>query len=175
MRGLLHGCSKLSEFGNAHIVQEPGQDDQLWLGLARLIEAGSMDFTLQQICKVLDATISEAVLSTEREIITALREPHHHLPKAEKFNQALHRNSPVDDMLKVLCFPVLLTYDSSALVSGWLADYVSHLKTEIIDHYSALTTQLPGGIDQVRVAVFLVPMERVKALIKAFGSRCRTT
>ena len=30
-------AGKLSEFGNAHIVKMPGQDDQLWLGLARLI------------------------------------------------------------------------------------------------------------------------------------------
>ena len=75
-------AGKLSEFGNAHIVQEPGQDDQLWLGLARLIQAGSMDSTLKQICEVLDATISDAALSAEREIIIALREPHHHLPKA---------------------------------------------------------------------------------------------
>lgn len=167
-------AGKLSEFGNAHIVQEPGQDDQLWLGLARLIEAGSMESTLEKICTILDATISEAVLSAEREIIMTLREPRHHLPKAEKFNQALHRNSPVDDMLNVICFPILLTYDSAALASGWVADYVNHLKTEIIDHYSALKTQLPGNIEQVKVAIFLVPMESVQELIKAFEGRCRT-
>ncbi|MBX5915350.1 DUF4297 domain-containing protein [Pseudomonas aeruginosa] len=167
-------AGKLSEFGNAHIVQVPGQDDQLWLGLARLIEAGNMDVTVEQICKVLDATISEAVLSAEREIIIALREPHHHLPKTEKFNQTLHRNSPVDDMLSVLCFPILLTYDSAALASGWLADYVNNLKREIVDHYSALKAQLPENIEQVRVAVFLVPMESVTKLIKAFNDRCKT-
>lgn len=167
-------AGKLSQFGNAHIVQEPGQDDQLWLGLARLIETGSMETTLEQICEILDATISEAVLSAEREIIIALREPHHHLPKAEKFNQALHRNSPVDDMLNVLCFPILLTYDSAALTSGWLADYVNHLKNEIVDHYSDLKTQLPKNIEQMRVAVFLVPMESVAKLIGAFNDRCKT-
>lgn len=166
-------AGKLSEFGNAHIIQEQGQNDQLWLGLARLIEAGSMDTTLEQICEVLDATISEAVLSAEREIVIALREPHHHLPKAETFNQALHRNSPVDDMLNVLCFPILLTYDSASLASGWLADYVNHLENEIIDHYSALRTQLPENIQQVKVAVFLVPMESVAKLIKAFNERCK--
>lgn len=166
-------AGKLSEFGNAHIVQEPGQNDQLWLGLARLIQAGSMDSTLEQICEVLDATISEAALSAEREIIIALREPHHHLPKAETFNQALHRNSPVDDMLNVLCFPILLTYDSVALASGWLADYVNNLKSEIVDHYSALKTQLPENLEQVKIAVFLVPMESVAKLIKAFNDRCQ--
>jgi len=167
-------AGKLSEFGNAHIVQEPGQNDQLWLGFARLIQAGSMDSTLKQICEVLDATISDAALSAEREIIIALREPHHHLPKAETFNQALHRNSPVDDMLNVLCFPILLTYDSVALASGWLADYVNNLKSEIVDHYSALKAQLPENLEQVKIAVFLVPMESVAKLIKAFNDRCQT-
>lgn len=166
-------AGKLSEFGNAHIVQEPGQDDQLWLGLARLIEAGTMDTTLEQICEVLDDTISETVLSAEREIIISLRESLHHQPKADAFNQALHRNSPVDDMLNVLCFPILLTYDSDALSSGWLADYVDNLKTEIKAHFSTFTTQFPENIKQVKVMVFLVPMESIKQLTKAFNARCK--
>ncbi|WP_410498663.1 dsDNA nuclease domain-containing protein [Chitinibacter sp. S2-10] len=165
-------AGKLSEFGNAHIVQIPGQDDQLWLGLARLIEANAMDATQGQICEVLDETISETVLSAEREIIIALREPLHHQPKAEAFNQALHRNSPVDDMLNVLCFPILLAYDSEALSSGWFADYINNLKTEIETHFSAFTTQLPENIKQVKVMVFLVPMESIELLIKAFNDRC---
>lgn len=165
-------AGKLSEFGNAHIVQQPGEDDQLWLGLARLIEAGAMDTTLEQICGVLDDTISETVLSAEREIIIALREPLHHQPKAEAFNQALHRNASVDDMLNVLCFPVLLTYDSAALASGWLADYVTNLKAEIQNHYDALITQLPENVEQVKVMVFLVPMESIAQLTKAFNARC---
>lgn len=166
-------AGKLSEFGNAHIVQIPGQDDQLWLGLARLIEANAMDATLEQICEVLDKTISETVLSAEREIIISLREPLHHQPKADAFNQALHRNSPVDDMLNVLCFPILLTYDSKALSSGWLADYINNLKTEIDTHFSTFTAQLPANIKQVKVMVFLVPMESIELLTKAFNAHCK--
>ncbi|MGG5288690.1 dsDNA nuclease domain-containing protein [Pseudomonas shirazensis] len=165
-------AGKLSEFGNAHIVQQAGQDDQLWLGLARLIEADAMETTLEQICGVLDDTISETVLSAEREIIIALREPLHHQPKAEAFNQALHRNASVDDMLNVLCFPILLTYDSAALASGWLADYVNNLKIEIQNHYEALITQLPENVEQVKVMVFLVPMESIAQLTKAFNACC---
>lgn len=166
-------AGKLSEFGNAHIVQAPGQDDQLWLGLARLIEAGDMDATLEHICEVLDDTISETVLSAEREIIINLREPLHHQPKADAFNQALHHNSSVDDMLNILCFPILLTYDSDALSSGWLADYLNHLKKEIKAHFSKLIAQLPENIQQVKVMVFLVPMESVQQLTNAFNARCR--
>lgn len=166
-------AGKLSEFGNAHIVQIPGQDDQLWLGLARLIEANAMDATLEQICEILDKTISETVLSAEREIIISLREPLHHQPKADAFNQALHRNSPVDDMLNVLCFPILLTYDSESLSSGWLADYINNLKTEIDTHFSTFTAQLPENVKQVRVMVFLVPMESIELLTKAFNAHCK--
>lgn len=165
-------AGKLSEFGNAHIVQIPGQDDQLWLGLARLIAVNDMDATLTQICTILDKTISEAVLSAEREIVISLREPLHHQPKADVFNQALHRNSPVDDMLNVLCFPILLTYDSDALSAGWLADYVNNLKTEIETHFSTFTSKLPANIKQVKVIVFLLPMESIEQLTKAFNARC---
>ncbi|MDH1107115.1 dsDNA nuclease domain-containing protein [Pseudomonas otitidis] len=165
-------AGKLSEFGNAHIVQTPDQDDQLWLGLARLIEANDMNATLEQICEVLEGTISETVLSAEREIIISLREPLHHQPKADAFNQALHRNSSVDDMLDILCFPILLTYDSEALSSGWLADYIRNLKIEIETHFSTFITQLPESIKQVKVMVFLVPMESIEQLITAFNARC---
>lgn len=165
---------KLSEFGNAHIVRHPGQQDQLWLGMAHLIEVGDMESTLEKICSVLDATITETALSEEREIVINLREPHHHQPNAEAFNKALHRNAPVDDMLNVLCFPILLTYDSNALSSGWLADYVNNLKTEILAHYGALMTRLPENVEQVKVAVFLVPMESIAKLIQAFDQRCST-
>lgn len=165
-------AGKLSEFGNAHIVQMPDQDDQLWLGLARMIKADDMDTTLEQIREILDETISETVLSAEREIIISLREPLHHQPKADSFNQALHRNSPIDDMLNILCFPILLTYDSAALSSGWLVNYVDNLKKEIETHFSAFTSELSENIKQVKVLIFLVPMESIELLTKAFNARC---
>lgn len=165
-------AGKLSEFGNAHIVQMSDQDDQLWLGLARLIKANDMDTALEQIREILDETISETVLSAEREIIISLREPLHHQPKADSFNQALHRNSPVDDMLNILCFPILLAYDSAALSSGWLADYVDNLKIEIETHFNTFTSELPENIKQVKVLIFLVPMESIEHLITAFNARC---
>lgn len=165
-------AGKLSEFGNAHIVQMPDQDDQLWLGLARMIKADDMDTTLEQIREILDETISETVLSAEREIIISLREPLHHQPKADSFNQALHRNSPIDDMLNILCFPILLTYDSAALSSGWFVNYVENLKKEIETHFSAFTSELSENIKQVKVLIFLMPMESIELLTKAFNARC---
>lgn len=112
------------------------------------------------------------MLSAEREIIISLREPLHHQPKADSFNQALHRNSPIDDMLNILCFPILLTYDSAALSSGWLADYVDNLKLEIENYFSMFTSKLSEHIKQVKVIIFLVPMESIEHLTKAFNVHC---
>lgn len=164
---------KLSEFGNAHIVQQTGQADQLWLGLSRMIATGTMDQTLKEICDVLDATISRAALTEEREIIIALREPHHHLPTAEAFNKALRRNAPAQDMLNVLCFPILLAYDSAALSGGYLSDYLANLKAEVTLHYNALASTLPPKIKQVRVVVFLVPIESIHQLVQKFNTLCK--
>ncbi len=132
-----------------------------------------MDQTLQEICDVLDSTISRAALTEEREIIVTLREPHHHLPNAEEFNKALQRNAPAQDMLKVLCFPILLAYDSDALSGGYLSDYLATLKTEVTRHYSALANALPAKIQQVRVVVFLVPIESIQQLVRKFNSLCK--
>ncbi|KAB0483814.1 protein of unknown function [Pseudomonas reinekei] len=164
---------KLSEFGNAHIVQQTGQADQLWLGLSRMISTGTMDQTLKEICDVLDATISRAALTEEREVIIALREPHHHLPTAEAFNKALHRNAPAQDMLNVMCFPILLAYDSEALSGGYLSDYLTNLKAEVTLHYNALASTLPPKIKQVRVVVFLVPIESIHQLVQKFNTLCK--
>ncbi|MBH3365126.1 DUF4297 domain-containing protein [Pseudomonas sp. URMO17WK12:I11] len=164
---------KLSEFGNAHIVQKPGEADQLWLGLSRMISTGTMDQTLKEICDVLDATISRAALTEEREIIITLREPHHHLPTAEAFNKALHRNAPAQEMLSVLCFPILLAYDSDALSEGYLSDYLANLKTEVTQHYNALANTLPSKIKHVRVVVFLVPIESIHQLVQKFNALCK--
>ncbi|MWV18248.1 DUF4297 domain-containing protein [Pseudomonas sp. L-22-4S-12] len=164
---------KLSEFGNAHVVHQNGQPDQLWLGLSRMIFTGTMDETIKEICAVLDATISKAALTEEREIIISLREPQHHRPTAEAFNQALNRNAPAQDMLNVLCFPVLLAYDSTALEGGYLSDYLTNLQREITEHYEALKGQLTPKVAQVRVAVFLVPIESIQKLVAEFNSICK--
>lgn len=164
---------KLSAFGNAHIVQQAGEADQLWLGLSRMISTGTMDQTLKEICDVLDATITRVALTEEREIIIALREPHHHLPTAEAFNKALNRNAPAQDMLNVLCFPVLLAYDSEALSGGYLSDYLAKLKAEVTLHYNALASTLPAKIKQVRVVVFLVPIESISQLVQKFNTLCK--
>ncbi|MDD1149820.1 dsDNA nuclease domain-containing protein [Pseudomonas sp. TNT2022 ID357] len=163
---------KLSEFGNAHVVQERGRPDELWLGLSRMIFTGKMDDSLDDICRVLDATISKAALIAERNIIVTLREPQHHRPTAEKFNAALSRNTRAEDLLKVLCFPILLAYDSNTLAGGYLAQYIINLKAEVTEHYRTLTGKLTSKIDQVRVVVYLVPIQSTVELIAEFDSIC---
>ncbi|MFS1287510.1 dsDNA nuclease domain-containing protein [Pseudomonas piscis] len=163
---------KLSEFGNAHVVQERGRPDELWLGLSRMIFTGKMDDSLDDICRVLDATISKAALIAERNIIVTLREPQHHRPTAEKFKAALSRNARAEDLLKVLCFPILLAYDSNTLAGGYLAQYIINLKAEVTEHYRTLTGKLTSKIDQVRVVVYLVPIQSTVDLIAEFDSIC---
>lgn len=166
-------AGKLSEFGNAHIVKRKGESDQLWLGLSSMVPVGRMADTVSKVCQTLDTTITSAALTAEREIIISLREPNHLRASSEEFDQALERNAPADAMLKILCFPVLLAYDSEALSSGYLSDYIDKLKREINTHYSALKNQLPRKVAQIKIAVFLVPMESVEKLVEEFNSRCK--
>ena len=164
---------KLSEFGNAHIVKRKGESDQLWLGLSSMIPVGSMADTLTKLCETLDSTITSAALTAEREIIISLREPNHLRASSDEFDRALERNAPADAMLKILCFPILLAYDSETLSSGYLSDYIDSLKREINDHYSCLKAQLPKKVAQIKISVFLVPIESVEKLVSEFNSRCK--
>ncbi|MNP70995.1 hypothetical protein D3C76_1673070 [compost metagenome] len=49
-----------------------------------------------------------------------------------------------------------------------------NLRKEIETHFSTFTTQLPENIKQVKVMVFLVPMESIEKLTTAFNARCKT-
>jgi hypothetical protein len=51
---------------------------------------------------------------------------------------------------------------------------VNHLRKEIEAHFSTFTKQLPQNITQVKVMVFLVPMESIEKLINEFNTRCKT-
>ncbi|MCY1306241.1 hypothetical protein D9M70_560920 [compost metagenome] len=72
----------------------------------------------------------------------------------------------------MLCFPILLAYDSNTLAGGYLAQYIINLKAEVTEHYKTLTGKLTSKTDQVRVVVYLVPIQSTVELIAEFDSIC---
>jgi Cap4 SAVED domain len=106
-------------------------------------------------------------LKDERETILTLREPQHLLPTT--LEAAFSRNSPIDDLIDSLCIPILVGYDSSVLGSGYSEDYKEKLVKEVAATYEALKPQLPAALKQVKVQIFLIPVECVKTLSQQFS------
>lgn len=162
-----------SVFGNAHIVHYPPPNtDELWLGQAKLIPVLQHQLILEEVSTNLALAINKAALSKEREIVVTLREANHLLPITQQLEQALMKNAKTEDLLKVLCFPIMLAYDSTALSKGYSPDYIEDLKLEIENIYKGFHSRLPPSISKIRVVVFLIPIENIKKLTENFDKAC---
>lgn len=155
-------------FGNAHIVHGEGQD-QLWLGRATLATPKTYDSVLATVLNELSYMLDPDFLKEEREVILTLREPQHLLPTT--LEAALSRNSPVDDLIEALCIPILIAYDSAVLGGGFTTDYRDKLINEITERYVQIKPMLPVEVEEMRVHVFLVPIECVTTLAQQFGQK----
>ena len=156
-------------FGNAHIIH--GERDELWLGRAILVAASTYDAVLTSIMKELDEVLDPDFIKQEREVILTLREPQHMLPTT--LEEALRRNTPIDDLLAVLCIPILIAYDSNVLGTGFTEDYRDRLVREVNARYEAIKPLLPSSIEKVNVHIFFVPVECVATLAEQFAERLK--
>jgi hypothetical protein len=147
--------------GAAHIRHAPN-GDELWLGRAELISTTDLGALTVSIDAALTNALSPAVLSEERQIILQLREPQH--LTANTLEEALATGAPVDTLIKALCLPLLFVYD-----------YQKKLVGEIEDLYDAVKDAIPADISEVRVHVFLVPVESFSTLTQAFSERLEST
>jgi hypothetical protein len=73
--------------------------------------------------------------------------------------------------MEVLCIPILIAYDSAVLSGGFTADYRGKLITEITERYVQIKPMLPAEVEEIRVHVFLVPIECVATLAQQFGQK----
>lgn len=162
-----------SSFGNAHIVHNsPPNSDELWLGQAKLVAASDYKIAIDELAMNLESAITKATLAKEKDIIVSLREANHLMPVTQQLDDALANNAKLEDLLKVLCFPIMLAYDSTTLSKGFSENYLDLLKVEIIEIYQKITSKFSGKIDKIKVVVFLVPIECAKTLAENFRKEC---
>jgi hypothetical protein len=158
-------------FGNAHIIRLHGERDELWLGRATLATAASYEAVLASVLSELSGILDPDFLNEEREVILSLREPQHLLPTT--LEEALARNSPVDDLLNAVCIPILIAYDSEVLGGGFTADYCDRLIQEVTERYETIKPALPEAVETVKVHILLVPIECVATLVQQFAEQIK--
>lgn len=150
---------------NAHVVHSEHRDE-LWLGRVRFFDGKDVGGLVRSLREELIGALSVGLLSEERQIILQLREPQHTVFNA--LDDALDAGSPVDELIRALCLPIMIAYDSAVLATGFSQDYRCRLKKEIDDIYASFANCFPPMIEEVRVHVFFVPIESLKNLQSHF-------
>ena len=159
----------VKSFSNSHIVH--GEKDELWLGKPVLAKADSFSDVVKKVMEGLVEALDTDFLKQEREAILTLREPQHLL--ATNLETALLSHAPIDDFIAVLCIPILIAYDSDVLGIGFSTDYREQLVAEVLEHYQRIKEALPGETEEVKVRVFLVPIESIDRLLALFSSQMK--
>ena len=62
-----------------------------------------------------------------------------------------------------------MAYDSEVLSRGHADDYETHLLTELSALGAGVTASLPASVQEVRVHIFLIPVEKLSALQDQFA------
>lgn len=151
---------------NAHLVHgENG--DELWIGRTHLFEEQDPAPLFARISAELSDALDTELLVEERDIILQLREPQHYTDHA--IGAALSPGAPIDDFIRVLCLPLLIAYDSAVLSMGHADDYQARLLEEITQLGDGVTASLPASVQEVRVHIFMIPVENLAVLKDQFA------
>jgi hypothetical protein len=156
--------------GSAHIVRVDGREE-LWLGRAKIATIEARSAEISAIRAELEACLDPALLKDEREVILSLREPKH--LQSFDIERCLRKHAPLDQLLEVLCLPILLGYDSGVLARGYSSDYERELIAEIEQVYQDIVSVLPSTGIKAKIHVFLIPVECVRTLVELFQKKIR--
>ena len=152
-------------FMNCHVVPK-ASGDQFWLGQSKITATMNWNDVTKAMSFDLENLIDRDFLRKERDLILQYREPQH--LRSTTLEKALSRHAKLDDLTKVLNIPVLIAYDSAILARGYIDDYVHQLREEVTAGYEALKNQLSSGLKDIRVHVFLIPVQGAANLLNTF-------
>jgi hypothetical protein len=140
---------------------------ELWLGEVKFYK--SIKKAIQDVIKELQTHTRVEYLRSEFVAITHKIDAS--WPHADSLKLLLHEYTPLDQVFEAACIPVLLTYDSDALKGHTqiTAQYKAEIESELRKHYSEFATQL--GNLQVKVHLFLIPLNTKEVFIKALGKK----
>jgi hypothetical protein len=157
--------SKIKTFKNVHFIPPP--INELWLGRTVGCFNANKSAIFDSVINELDTILNSDFLKQEKEAILTLREPQH--CSLNKMDDILKPNTPLDELIKVLCIPILIAYDSETLGKGFFESYQSDLINEIVTHYETLKPKLPKRLEKIKIHIFIVPVKCLETLIQQFS------
>lgn len=148
-------------FDAVHVVGE-GSDWELWLGEVKFYN---------NIYKAISDVVTELQEHMERDYLRAefsaiTNKLDNSWGEAAKLRDLLHQNTSLDKIFKSVCIPVLLTYDSTAVMAhnSVCEEYENAFKEEVFRYRDLFASkELPKN---VIVRLFLLPLKDKADLVK---------
>ncbi len=156
-------------FDAVHVVGPP-DELELWLGEAKFY--AKIDAAIRDVVVELEKHTGIDYLRNEFLLITGKIDPD--WPHAETLRRLLSPNTSLDEVFRRACIPVLLTYDSACVGSSTSCDeaYCENFEAEIRRYHATFSNKaLPT---EVRIHLFLLPLESKAELVKGLDQRLKT-
>jgi hypothetical protein len=161
--------STVKGFDAVHVVAT-GSSFELWLGEVKFYD--DVTAAIADVVKELQAHTKRKYMRDECTLIAKKIDPA--WPHADKLKGLLHQNTSMDEIFAAVCIPVLLTYDSATIAAynAVSAAFEKDLAAEVRKHHKSFCSKnLPTN---VKIHVFLIPLDAKKELVKAFDKRLRS-
>lgn len=160
-------------FDAVHVVEADGYLE-LWLGEAKFYD--DISRAIYDVIKELQTHFDTDYLRNEFLLISGKIDDAS--PHADTLRKLIKPNTSLDAIFERVCIPVLLTYDSACVGTHKCSDgtYNSDFETELRTHYKTFTEKLAEKPvpKEVRVHLFLVPLESKKDLVAKLDTKLKT-
>lgn len=156
-------------FDAVHVRRNSLGEVELWLGEVKFYQSVS-----DAIASV-TAEISEHLQAKKmrEEFMCVGKHVDEEWPYAEQVNKLFDRNTSLDDVFKVICIPVLLTYESNVIQSAKEVsrEFLTALSDEFIRIQTSFKSKTPET--KVKIQLILLPLESKKKLIDTLNEKLK--
>lgn len=147
--------------------RESDKQVELWLGEAKLYR--SVDSAIAKARRSIKDHLDRGFLASQKVLIAPKVNSESEL-LYERVKRLLHRNTPVDELLRSMVIPVLIATESPA-VAGYTHECDAY-REAVFEEMSKLSVRLKQGtpFGSIRIQPIYVPLLSKELFRKAFGS-----
>ena len=142
---------------------------ELWLGEVKFYT--DIGAAIQSVSDEITAHLGRSKLREEFMCVGKCVDPE--WPHAREVDKLFSSNTSLDDVFKIMCVPVLLTYESHAVQSAKQIsdDFLSALREELEKHHESFLRKIPNVA--VKIVLVLLPLDSKQKLVDSLNAKLR--
>lgn len=149
-------------FDCVHISVTQDDEIELWIGEVKFYQ--DIDDAISKVIPEIKDHVQTDYLKSEFSIILDKVDPK--WPHSEKFQQLLDPNTKLEDIFSRACIPILLTYNSPALIDyeRIKEEYKEKLSQELVKHFENFNNKYQ--VNEIRIHLILLPLQDKSQLLE---------